>query len=265
MTNSNSVLRGVTLALLGGTAFAMASGAAKAADLGSYKDAPVVEEARERVLTVNGGFTSDYIFRGISQSDNDPAAFAGVDLAYGMLYAGIWGSSVASFTSSSGMEFDVYGGLKRSWNGVDFDLGVIYYTYPGNSSDVELNYVELKTAVSAKIWQDITLTGTVFFSPDYYAEAGNTWTFEGKASRPLPWWGLTVSGAYGFVTNEGTSTFVTAYGDDSYGYWNFGVSKTFREHFTVDVRYWGTDVDVSNRYLQGIADNKIMATLTFNY
>lgn len=265
MTHSNSVLRGMTLALLGGATFMMAGGAAKAADLGGMKDKPVEQVVVDHTVTVNGGFTSDYVFRGISQSDNDPAAFAGIDLTYRMFYVGIWGSSVASFTSSSGFEFDVYAGVKRSWNGVEFDLGVLYYTYPGNDSDVEINYVEFKAAASTKLWREITLTGTVFYSPNYYAEAGDTWTIEGKAARPLPWWGLTLSGAYGFVTNEGTATFLASYGDDSYSYWNIGVSKIFREHFTVDLRYWGTNVDIASDYLQGIADDKVVATLTFNY
>jgi uncharacterized protein (TIGR02001 family) len=266
MRQSRRVLRSHAVALLGGAAFALFGASAMAADPQGMKDSPAEPAARDFAVTVNGGLTTDYVFRGISQSDNDPAVFAGTDATYGMFYAGFWGSSVASFTSSSGLELDLYGGIKKTFNGVDFDLGVIYYTYPGNNADLELNYVELKAAASAKVWRDITLTGTAFWSPDYYGEAGSTWTFEGKASTPLPLWGLTLSGAVGHVTSEDDAArFSASYGDDNYTYWNVGLSKTFREHFTVDVRYWGTDVDADTDYLNGIADDRVVATLTFNY
>jgi uncharacterized protein (TIGR02001 family) len=266
MTYSNSVLRGMTLALFGGAAFVAAGGVANAADLGSYKDASIEEPARAHSVTVNGGITSDYVFRGISQSDEGPAVFAGAEIAYGLFYAGFWGSSVDETVSDGNVEVDVYGGIKKTFNGVDFDLGVIYYTYPNNDFAVELNYVELKAAASSKIWRDITVTGTVFYSPDYYFEAGATWTFEGKASMPLHVWGLTASGALGHVTSDDDGgAFSGSYGDDNYTYWNIGLSKTFREHFTIDVRYWGTDVDVDAEPAQSFADDRVVATFTFNY
>jgi uncharacterized protein (TIGR02001 family) len=272
MMNSRSVLRVLSAALSAGVVFAGISASAMAADFGDMKDTPFGRAPAEHTITVNGGLTSDYVYRGISQSDNDPAAFAGMDLSYRMFYVGVWGSSVSSFTSSSGMELDVYGGIKKTFNGIDLDLGVVYYAYPGNNAVLELNYVELKAAASAKVWRDIALTGTVFYSPDYYSEAGETWTVEGKVSVPLRWWGLTLSGAYGYVTSDDDGgIFSATYGRDNYRYWNVGISKIFRERFTIDLRYWGTSVDVDGAvvanaaYLNGIADDRVLATLTFNY
>jgi len=252
------------VALMGSAAVALMSGAALAADLGgSLKDGSAATP--DHTIAVNGGLTTDYVFRGISQSDNDPAVFAGIDLTYKMFYAGVWGSSVSAFTSSAGIETDIYAGIKQSWKGIDFDLGVIYYTYPGNNATSELNYLELKASASAKI-RDVTVTGTVFWSPDYYGEAGGTWTVEGKASAPLPVWGLTLSGALGHVSSDDdNAAFSGLYGDDAYTYWNVGLSKTFRDHFTVDVRYWGTDADGVDAYTKGLADDRILGTLTFNY
>jgi uncharacterized protein (TIGR02001 family) len=266
MTQLNSVLRGTTSALLGGTALAMACGAASAADLGGMKDAPPMEETRHHAITVNGGLTSDYVFRGQSQSDGGPSVFAGVDLAYGVFYTGFWAASVDDTISDGDIEIDVYAGVKKTFNGVDFDFGVIYYTYPENSAVVELNYLELKAAASARIWRDITLTGTVFYSPDYAGEAGATWTFESKASAPLPFWGLTASGAVGHVASDDDGgVFTGAFGEDNYTYWNIGLSRTFREHFTVDVRYWGSDADPVGIIADDLMDDRFVATLTFNY
>lgn len=262
---SRSVLRGLTSALLGGAAFAVVSTSAMAADLGSYKDGPMEAAPAGHTITVNGGVTTDYVFRGISQSDEGPAVFAGVDIAYGMFYAGVWASSVDDFTSDGNIEIDYYGGIKKSYNGVDFDLGVLYYSYPSNDAVVDLNYLEFKAAASAKVWRELTLTGTVFYSPEYYGETGDVWTFEGKAAVPLPIWGISLSGTLGTVV--GDDEFEAANGFDQYTYWNVGLSKTFRDHFTVDVHYWDTDVDAGEAIapLGDLADERIVATFTFNY
>ena len=44
-------------------------------------------------LSATTVFTTDYIFRGISNTDKDPAVQPEFDLTYGMFYAGIWGSN----------------------------------------------------------------------------------------------------------------------------------------------------------------------------
>ena len=83
--------------------------------------------------------TTDYIFRGISQTDEGPAIQGGFELAYNILYLGVWGSNVDFGTSSTSfgnsrnlanIEIDWYGGIKPVLKGVSFDIGVYYYTYP---------------------------------------------------------------------------------------------------------------------------------------
>ena len=86
--------------------------------------------------------TSDYVFRGISQTDNDPTIQGGLDFSYGILYAGAWASGLDfGGTQAPGdgldaqVEIDWYGGIKPTWNSplgtVNLDFGVIYYSYPG--------------------------------------------------------------------------------------------------------------------------------------
>jgi uncharacterized protein (TIGR02001 family) len=267
MMNSKSVLRGLTAALLGGAAVAMVSASAMAADLGGMKDGPMAEPTADHTITVNGGITTDYVFRGISQSNEKPAVFAGLDIAYGMFYAGTWSSSVDDFVSQSNIEIDVYGGIKKSYRNVDFDFGLIYYAYPSDGYPVNISYLELKAAATAKVYRDISLTGTVFWSPDYSGEVGSTWTFEGKFAAPLPFWGLTLGGAVGYVTSADDGLgFSSVYGDDNYTYWNIGLFKTFREHYTVDVRYWGSNLDNAPTHaVDKLVDDRVLATFTFNY
>ena len=73
--------------------FALAGSALADGYSGSIKDAPVAP-ARTFSYSVNAAVTTDYMFRGISQSSNNPAVSAGLDASYGIFYVGFWGSSV---------------------------------------------------------------------------------------------------------------------------------------------------------------------------
>lgn len=71
------------------------TGVANAADLferGSMKDAPVERERPE--LSANVALTTDYIFRGFSQTEEGPAIQGGFDVTYKMFYAGVWASNL---------------------------------------------------------------------------------------------------------------------------------------------------------------------------
>jgi uncharacterized protein (TIGR02001 family) len=85
-------------------------------------------------ITGNAGIFSDYRFRGISQTRLAPAFQGGFDYAHKSgFYAGNWNSSVSShqFQAGSGLEMDFYAGFKKEIAGIGFDLGTIYYYYPG--------------------------------------------------------------------------------------------------------------------------------------
>ena len=107
--------------------------------------------------------TSDYVFRGISQNDNDPTMQGGIDLGYGILYAGVWASGINfdAIVNDADLEVDWYGGIKPTWGPATFDFGVIYYSYPGATYTTippfgfDLNYVELKAGVSGTIHKDL--------------------------------------------------------------------------------------------------------------
>ena len=77
-----------------------------------------VAEVRKLVVTFNLDGTSDYVFRGVSQTDNDPTIQGGADLSYGILYAGVWASGLdfgddpTVSGSDAQIEIDWYGGIK---------------------------------------------------------------------------------------------------------------------------------------------------------
>ena len=96
--------------------------------------------APDYTLTANVGLFSEYIFRGISQTAGKPAVQGGFDWGHSSgFYLGTWASNISwledfgAYTRSS-LEWDFYGGYKGNFPGSDdwtYDLGTIYYYYPG--------------------------------------------------------------------------------------------------------------------------------------
>ena len=101
--------------------------------------------APDFVVTGNFGITSDYRFRGLQQTDGDPAFQGGFKSG---VYLGTWASNVsdwAAANASANLEMDFYGGYKTELAGVALDFGMIYYNYPGaskpNLSDTREVYI----------------------------------------------------------------------------------------------------------------------------
>ncbi len=92
-------------------------------------------------LSYNVGAVSDYRFRGISQTNFNPAIQLGIDFAHKSgFYLGAFGSNVSWVKDFNGAtkgsyEVDLYGGYKGNiTKDIGFDLGLITYQYPGNNS-----------------------------------------------------------------------------------------------------------------------------------
>lgn len=84
-------------------------------------------------LTGNATVASDYRFRGVSQTFRGPAFQGGFDYAHASgFYMGNWNSNVSgiSYPNGAGVEMDFYGGFKKSFGDVGFDVGYLYYFYP---------------------------------------------------------------------------------------------------------------------------------------
>ena len=86
------------------------------------------QEAPE--LSYGAAVTSNYIFRGQTQSDNRPALQGYVEGAYGMFYGGVWSSTVD--IDDDNLEFDLYAGIRPTFGDLSVDLSYVRYLY--NSS-----------------------------------------------------------------------------------------------------------------------------------
>ncbi|HEX6318208.1 MAG TPA: TorF family putative porin [Burkholderiales bacterium] len=98
----------------------------------------------------NVSLVSDYRFRGITQTFEEPALQGGFDYAHSSgFYVGNWNSSIAdTFFAGSPLEMDFYAGYKPTFGDVTLDLGVLYYYYPG--SDPEIDNTELYVGAAWK-------------------------------------------------------------------------------------------------------------------
>ncbi len=135
----------------------------------------------EGTVTANVALTSDYVFRGISLSDNGPAIQGGFDYTTDAWYAGVWGSNVVE-----GLELDVVGGITPTTGPVDWDIGFIGYFYPGADDDgAEFDYYEIKVGASHDFTDQLTAGAAVYYSPDNYGDTGDATYWEVNASYEI--------------------------------------------------------------------------------
>src|SRR5438045_2635392 len=108
---------------------------ALAADLKMVTKAPKAPEPSPWDIAFGALLTSDYIFRGITQSNHRPSVGAYFEPRYNVtkdfqLYAGIAGESI-SFPNRAAAEIDLYAGFRPTFDKLALDFGVWYYWYPG--------------------------------------------------------------------------------------------------------------------------------------
>lgn len=216
------------------------------------------EEGSKFAWSVTVGGTSDYVFRGISLNTEDPAFQSSVDASYGIFYAGVWGSNVAGDFGPA--EIDLYAGIKPVLGPVTFDLGAVYYWYPGGDDDhagAELDYYELKAGASVTPITNLALSTVFYWTPDVANDLGEAYAVEGTAAYTLPAiraFTPTISGTVGYAESDELDTLVV--GTDNYTYWNAGLALAV-EKFTFDFRYWDTDV-ASSSSTYGTADERFV-------
>lgn len=188
----------------------------------------------EGAFTGNVALATDYVFRGISQTEGGPAASGGFDYTNGIFYAGTWASNVSSATiSTGGLELDVYAGVTPTVGPVAFNFGVIGYFYPGNNDGdgvPEADFFEGKASASYSPVEPLTLTGSIFYSPDFALETGTGLYYELAAA-------YAVTDSFGLKAAFGEQDV-----EDLNSYTTWLVGGTYALHgFTLGLTYTDTD------------------------
>ncbi len=185
----------------------------------------------------NVTLTSDYVFRGVTQTDGAPMVQGGFDWASDSFYVGTWASGV-DFGDGTSTEIDIYAGWTPSVGQFDFDFGAIYYIYPDAPDDPEQNFVEVYAGSSTTLGEFLEVGGSVAYSPDFYLETGEAFYFQATAGIPLgEYFGLDASLGYSEFTDDDDCP------DCSYGDYSIGLTTSY-EGFDFDLRYIDTyDLD----------------------
>ena len=179
----------------------------------------------------NVGANNDYVFRGISQTDEDLSVFGGVDASFMDIgYAGAWVSNV-DFGNGTNFEYDLYAGVKPVAGAITFDLAVIFYGYAGSPNGSNQDYFEGKIAASVPAGP-VTLGAAVFYSPEFFGKTGDAVYTEVNFSTAIPDSKFTVNGALGYQQVQGNLDYST---------WNVGVGYAFTDTLSADIRYHDTD------------------------
>ena len=191
----------------------------------------VPAKSAELALSGIAWLTTDYMFRSISNTSQNPAVQAEIDLTYGILYGYVWGSN-SSYGENIELDYGI--GITPKWGPITFNIAALAYTWPGAN---DIDYFELKTGAS---WTsgNWAFGVTNYWSPDNFQFFGNSDAIEGSVG--YTWTGKlwnfftpSVSALIGFQSFE--------YNADDYVYWNAGLTLGFLERWSADIRYYDTD------------------------
>jgi len=216
---------------------------------------PATSQAGSSPFSANVTLTTDYLYRGLSQTDSDPAIQGGFDYTHSSgFFAGLWASNVDFATARPrdeprDLEIDYYVGYNRelgsNWSA---QATLIRYTYPGADSGFHYDYNELLV--------DATFRGLVTaglgYTNDIFGSDASAVTYELTGRYPL---------AQHFDLQAGVGLFdLDDLLDESYLYWNLGVSA-FVGRFSFDLGYFDTD-STAERFFGEAAGDRVVLTLS---
>lgn len=248
----SKLLNTLILAALAAPSMAMAADA----ETTEHKEGIHAIPASEHAVTANVGFTTDYIFRGITQTSHNPAVQGGIDYAHSSgFYAGVWGSNVswiadsgAVATGSVTMELDTYLGFKKTFaEDFNYDVGFVRYNYLGKytpaagfaKADTDeiygaLGYKWLTAKYSYGLGQFLTVPG-----------AKGTNYVELNASYPIADSGFTVAAHVGKQTFKPSAASIYTYTD-----YKLAVTKDI-SGYVVGLAYTSTNAGPAWTYVNG--------------
>jgi hypothetical protein len=171
--------------------------------------------------------TSDYIFRGISQTRSRPAAQANVELLHpgSGVYIGSFVSNAQYQSYDVTTEIDLFGGIRFPLGSFNLDILGIWYHYAGltrRGAQPRLDYVEAILRAS-RSFGPVTLLATLGASPNYFASSGTGLYFEGGLDWQTGLWDLTLSGRLAHQMLERPANF----GAGNYTWWGVNLTRDF--------------------------------------
>lgn len=218
--------------------------------------APMLANAE---ISANVALTSDYVWRGVSQTLEDPAIQGGFDYAHDSgLAAGVWASNVDFYETGdidddgADMELDLYASYGGEFgNGIGYSVGLIYYMYPETDPGVDIDWLEFNAGLSY---------GPVSFAINYTSDFINSgddaiyYSLGGEHEIN----GFTLAAAVGYYDLSDTGA-----DPDGYVDWKLGVSTSF-VGLDWDLSYTDTNGDGEDLF-GDLADGRAVLTVSKSF
>lgn len=172
-------------------------------------------------ITANVSLTSNYLWRGLTQTINEPAVQGGIDYTNETgFYAGTWVSNVSYDSDDAySYEHDMYFGYAGEANGISYDVGYLYYNYDSNAG---YDFGEVYATIG---FGNFSLSGNFLTNaepdegPTEDFSAFETYYFSGDYSIPL------ASGTeVGLHVGYHEGDFAESFNGVTKGYWDYNVS-----------------------------------------
>ena len=213
--------------------------------------------ASPHTLTGNMGLYSQYVFRGLKQTNGEPALQGGFDYSHSSgFYAGTWGSNVSwlrdggAYQAGGSLELDVYGGYKWSLpNDFTLDLGTLYYWYPGDANTLanplnpKADTWEIYAGLSWK-WLSAKFSYSLDKETFGVLDSKGTYYIDLTASYPVPNTPITLIAHYGMQKFKGNDPRATGIANNdtlfSYDDWKIGLNYALPKDFTIGIFYTDT-------------------------
>jgi len=195
-----------TLVLLA-SATVLSAAPAFAAD--SYTSQEDIASAIE--VAFGATLATRYVSRGVAQTTG-PAIQGYIEPSYGIFYTGVWASNVDLAPDRA--EIDLYAGIRPEFGDLTVDLGYVHYFYDKTGSYSGEFYVKPTYAFT----EEFSAGAELYYDPKFKTTYG---VLNAEISLPE---NFAVSGGVGTWFNNNTD-------------WNVGISYTFQEVVTLDVRY----------------------------
>ncbi|ABZ78357.1 conserved hypothetical protein [Shewanella halifaxensis HAW-EB4] len=178
--------------------------------------------AAHAAVEANIGATSNYLWRGVTQTDDAVAVQGGIDYSHDSgFYAGTWASNV-DFGDDTSYEIDFYAGFAGTiGDEFEYDLSYLYYAYPDADANIDLGEV---TASASWRWIAVSYSHLVNAGSDVTAPTVDN-TDMGYIQTTLTYPlsdTLSISAHYGYSTGD----VVTAWFDtNNYADYSIALSK----------------------------------------
>jgi uncharacterized protein (TIGR02001 family) len=192
-------------------------------------------------ISGNVALATDYVYRGISQTNEEATIQGGFDVeGEAGFYAGVWASNIA-FDGS--VEIDVYAGYAGEFTeDLGFDVGVLHYEYPNDAGPNDSSFDEVYGSLGYK-----DLTVGINYSNDFYFESGTATYFYIDYALSLPNdFGL------GFHYGDQSISDNDTLGVPDYADYSVSLSRTWAD---IDFALTWFDTDLSSNECFGGSDN----------